>query len=318
MNEIGGYFQLELNNGDLYHDKAEALNTGRNCFEYILKANNYDKVFIPKYSCDALLESIQKCQIDYLFYDIDERFKPIINFDEIQTNEAFLYINYFGLFDRYINELKKKEINIIIDNSQAFYNLPIKNIDTFYSPRKFFGVSDGGFLYSNNKLNETFLQDTSYRRILHLIGRLEKDANTFFEDFKKTEKELSNQTIKSMSGLTKALLKNIDFQIISRRRRSNFVIYQNALSENNSLDIKLFDNQVPLCYPFFHKNGEQITNELKKNKIFVPCYWEDVKKRVKKTSFEFKLTKNLVSLPIDQRYNIRDINRVISVLSPYL
>ena len=32
----------------------------------------------------------------------------------------------------------------------SLFEKPLKNIDTIYSPRKFFGVSDGGYLYMNH------------------------------------------------------------------------------------------------------------------------------------------------------------------------
>ena len=59
-NEIGGYFQLELNKDREYHDKAIALNTGRNALEYILRAKIFKKIYLPFYTCDVLLEPLKK------------------------------------------------------------------------------------------------------------------------------------------------------------------------------------------------------------------------------------------------------------------
>ena len=47
MKEIGGYFELELREGQEYHKKAIKLNTGRNALELILMVKQYKKVFIP-------------------------------------------------------------------------------------------------------------------------------------------------------------------------------------------------------------------------------------------------------------------------------
>ena len=57
MKEIGGYFELELHKGGHYHPDALHLNTGRNCFEYILRAKGYKKVYIPYYTCCLLYTS---------------------------------------------------------------------------------------------------------------------------------------------------------------------------------------------------------------------------------------------------------------------
>lgn len=38
MKAIGGYFELELNDGHEWHASAMRLNTARNVFEYVLRA----------------------------------------------------------------------------------------------------------------------------------------------------------------------------------------------------------------------------------------------------------------------------------------
>lgn len=76
MKSIGGYFGLELSQKEEYHKDATRLNTGRNALEYVLKARQYDKVYIPYYTCEVVLEPINKLNIEYEFYSINERFEP--------------------------------------------------------------------------------------------------------------------------------------------------------------------------------------------------------------------------------------------------
>ena len=47
MDAIGGYFSLELPQREEYHKHAIRLNTGRNCLEYILRAREYKKAYLP-------------------------------------------------------------------------------------------------------------------------------------------------------------------------------------------------------------------------------------------------------------------------------
>lgn len=75
MKELGGYFELELNQGEHYHKNALALNSARNCFKYILKVKQPSKVYIPAYCCDSLIEPLQAENIDYAFYHINEQFE---------------------------------------------------------------------------------------------------------------------------------------------------------------------------------------------------------------------------------------------------
>ena len=71
MNSIGGYFSLELPWVEEFHHDVLRLNTGRNCLEYILRARQYRKVYIPYYTCDVVLRPFEKLHIDYEFYHIN-------------------------------------------------------------------------------------------------------------------------------------------------------------------------------------------------------------------------------------------------------
>ena len=69
---IGGYFELELPYCFEYHKNAIPLNSGRFCFEYLLRCRKYKKVYIPYYTCDSVIEPVIKLGIDYEFYHIDK------------------------------------------------------------------------------------------------------------------------------------------------------------------------------------------------------------------------------------------------------
>ena len=111
---IGGYFELELNSGLEFHNDAIRLNTGRNALEYLLRVNNYKKIYIPFYTCDVVLEPIVKLNVEYEFYNIDKSFYPIFNFDKIKSGEFFLYNNYFGICHKQIEFVASKTKNLII------------------------------------------------------------------------------------------------------------------------------------------------------------------------------------------------------------
>lgn len=146
MHSIGGYFELELRKGEHYHPQALRLNTARNCFEYILRAREYKKVYIPYYTCEVMLEPVSKLGIEHEFYHINEHLEPKETL-KLKVDEAFLYTNYFGLKQKCVEKLAGiYGKQLIVDNAQAFYAPRLNEIDTFYSPRKFFGVPDGGYL----------------------------------------------------------------------------------------------------------------------------------------------------------------------------
>ena len=168
MKPIGGYFELELRPGKEYHTNLIRLNTGRNSLEYILRVKKYKKVYLPYYTCDTVLEPLEKLRIDYVFYRIDRKLEPVIDFD-INDDEALIYNNYYGLKGATVQKLAGEDFHLIVDNAQAFFDKPLPGIDTFYSPRKFFGVPDGGYVATEKENPDRLERDNSANRLGHLI-----------------------------------------------------------------------------------------------------------------------------------------------------
>ncbi|WP_031435253.1 hypothetical protein [Methylomarinum vadi] len=312
--EIGGYFQLELRNGNEFHSGALRLNTGRNAFEYILRAKKYSKVYLPYFTCEAMLEPIKKLNIDVEFYKLDPYFYPAFNIRKIKKGEIFLYTNYFGICTDICKKLSKYINNLIIDNSQAFFSKPIDGIDTFYSPRKFFGVPDGSYLYTDSKIDWKLDQDYSLDRFDDLIGRIEYSAEKFYEKHKQINSLLKNQPIKLMSNITKSILQGIDYDYVIFKRQNNYNYLHNILSGINCLNTSLNDNDVPLIYPLFVSNGIELKKILIKNKIYVATYWPNVKQWTEQTDYEHQLVDHLVCLPVDQRINYQNLDFIIELI----
>jgi len=313
MKAIGGYFELELHKKKEYHQNAIRLNTGRNAFEYILLANNYTKVYLPFFTCDVLLEPLIRNKIEYEFYHINELLEPLFDFEFIRESEAFLYTNYFGLKDAFIKNFSSHCRNLIIDNSQSFFSKRISSIDTFYSPRKFFGLPDGAYLYSNKKLDQSFENDQSYDRFAHLLKRIDCSAEEGYNDFVCNDKNLQNQNIKQMSALTKSLLRSINYEYCEEQRKSNFIFLHGKLKNTNKLIIDNFAVGIPMVYPYW-TNDLLLRERLLKNKIFTAKYWKNVLEFTDSESIEYKMTNEIVYLPIDQRYNEEDLDRIVKIV----
>ena len=111
---------------------------------------------------------------------------------------------------------------LIVDNAQAFFASPIEGVDTFYSARKFFGVPDGAYLYTDKFLNVELEQDVSCQRCEHLLRRIDEGAERGYEAFRRNDDALNNQPIKKMSQLTESILMGVDYKIVVEQRRGNF------------------------------------------------------------------------------------------------
>jgi len=78
MKEIGGYFELaDYEQADNFpHKKGILLNTGRNALEYILRSIKKIKcLYLPYYTCEVVLEPINRLGIPYRCYHINSQFE---------------------------------------------------------------------------------------------------------------------------------------------------------------------------------------------------------------------------------------------------
>jgi hypothetical protein len=318
MAPIGGYFGLELREGVEYHKDAIRLHSGRQAFEYILRANKYKKVYLPYYSCGVLLEPLVVLGIPYSFYHIDEHLKPVFDFQTIEDDACFLYIDYFGLKSHYVSRLAEFCKNLIIDNTQAFFALPERDVPTFYSCRKFFGVPDGSYLYTNTLLNQFYpISKSSVNNCLHLLQRRDGEVENGYIHFKEMEADLSNQSITRMSALTQRLLQGIDYKGVVKKRRDNFNYLHTFLKQTNKLELGYVGSCVPLSYPYCCEN-EDVRKYMIKKKIFTPQYWADALHRCHPGDVEYDLIKNVFHIPVDQRYNILDMRYIIDELLHFI
>ena len=316
---IGGYFSLELpyNENGEYHRDAIRLNSGRYCLEYVLRVKKYTKVYLPYYMCDAVLQPINKLGLDYQFYHIDKYFH-IAEVLHPKKDEVILYCNYFGLMDEYVKIVTDRYApNIIIDNTQAFFSRPLPEIDTFYTCRKFFGVADGAYLYTNKEADFDIPQDYSSSRMLFLLDRLDKSAEEAFSDYHKSEDTLDHDEIKKMSKITQFIMSSICYKSVADRRISNYTYLHDNLGSSNTLSVDLERKNVPMVYPFL-SDDINLRKKLIDNKVYVASYWPNVQSWCNAESLENTLSQLLLPLPIDQRYSIDEMNFIVSVLKEFI
>lgn len=310
---IGGYFSLELPIHEEFHKNAIKLNTGRNCLEYILHCRKYSKVFIPYYTCSVVLEPFQKLGIQYEFYHIDLNFE-IADEISLRANEALLYTNYFALKQKYVKKLAEKYgRSLIVDNTQAFFAEPICGIDTFYTCRKFFGVPDGAYLYTDKIIDTELANDSSWERMDSLTKRIDIGAEAGYSDFRRISESLAGQPILKMSALTERLMQSIDYKQVIERRRDNFMLLHNGLEGKNRFHIDIDVDSVPMVYPFLSSNGS-LKEKLIAAKVYVATYWPNVMEWCKLEDREYQLAESTVYLPIDQRYGEREMTKILNVV----
>lgn len=316
--EIGGYIELELPKIDgggyrsIVNSKI-AINSARNGIRYIIKAYNIKKLYVPYYTCPVVWEAIEQENVELLFYCISDRLIPDCEFE---SDSYILYTNYFGVCAEQIKQLSKKYKNLIVDNAQGFY-MPPYGIGSAYSPRKFFGVSDGGYVYCQKKLNEEFKKDVSYDRFSHLLKRIDGGSNFGYEDFWKNDNSLIGADIMQMSNLTERILQSIDYDEVKKIRLDNFHFLHEHLKTKNKFNIEITEDDVPMYYPFLCEN-DTLRDKFLDNNIYIPGCWRGMEERCSSDSYELYLKKYMFPLIIDQRYDKNDMKRMLDIINSEL
>ena len=312
---IGGYFELELpsKNNFLYPD-AKCYQSARAAFLALLRSVKPKRIWMPHYICDSMLAPVHAAGVELCHYAIDENFviaQPI----NLHKQDILLYVNYFGICDQQVEQVLKKfnPSQVVIDCSQAFYAKPKECLATIYSPRKFFGLPDGGLLLTEQPIPLPQDQDQgSEKRMEHLIRRLASVPEAGYAAFQKAEESLSDMEPHNMSQLTKKLLESVDVATVKIARNRNFQYLRNALDQSNKINFSDFIDG-PLCYPYFIE--KTIAKEIfVKERVFIATYWPDVLSRVDENSAEAKIVTQCIPIPCDQRYDENVLDRILKLI----
>ena len=320
MKPIGGYFELADREEcrDYPHPNGILLNTGRNALEFILQSlGHVQKVYLPYYTCDVVLEPLNRLGIHWQYYHINGNLELAENIIPGQ-DEYVIINNYFGIKDQYIAQMAAAYgDHLIVDCAQAFFAPVIDGVKCFYSARKFVGVADGGVAYPfNNKFSvEGLEEDDSSNHSDHLILRKEKGAEAGFAIYREDEEKLNNQLMRKMSSFTEDILLHIDYRKVIEQRRKNYLVLESALDKQNLLKLPSVESFVsPMAYPLMIEDGVALRQKLIENKIFVPRFWPN-ENILGETVDGMALAETILPLPIDQLYNERDMYRIIEIIN---
>lgn len=315
MKDIGGYFGLEQLISNEYYKKLISLNNGRNALLYILKAKNIKKLYIPYYLCSSVSDMLRKNDYYFEYYNVDSEFMPIFN--KTLADYEYLYIvNYYGqLTEKKVIDLKQEYDQIILDNTQAFFQKCIEGIDTIYICRKFFGVPDGAYLSTDVKIKKELTVDISRERMTHILGRYEGMASEYYSHFQNNDESFKREPLKYMSKLTHNILGAIDYERACQIRNENYAYLENKLGRVNRL--RLTTPNGAFAYPFYAENAIGIKKVMVLKNMYIPTLWPNVINDTSEDSVEHKYAANILPLPCDQRYGVEDMQYIIETLIKY-
>lgn len=316
MQEIGGYIELEHFHGAMLHEGLIALNCGRACLRYLIRARKIRRIALPLFCCDSVREACQAEGTEVRLFRIGHDWMPQASF-ELRAGEWLYLVNAYGQLARdQIVQAKERYGHVILDEAQAYFEDPLPDIDTIYTCRKFYGVSDGAFLATDAPRIEGLPQDESYDRMRFLLGRFERPASEFYALHVANDASFTAEGIRRMSRLTENLLRGADDAAIQARRTENFQRLARALGDKNLL--KLHVPTGPFAYPLLVPDGARLRKQLIAHHIYVPTLWPNVLEQAPEDSWEYTLASNVVPLPVDQRYGAEEMDVIVSAVMQHI
>lgn len=313
MREIGGYMELEQPYGEHYHSGV-ALNSARDALEYIVRLRGIRKIALPDFICSSVKLRCERLGATIREYSIGDNLQPILC--ELGSDEWLYVVDYYGqLSSRIVEELRiASDDRLIMDETQAFFRPAWQKVDTIYTCRKFFGVPDGGYAvpHDGSHLDEPIERAKSADKMTYVLGRCEDGAVIWYQASKNNNTRLADEPMMLMSEVTSRLMRGIDYSEVRARRTANWETLDGLLGESNLLELD--KPYGPYAYPYLLENADGIRKLLAENGIFVPTLWPEVASSDKIDSTARNLAKNILPLPLDQRYDADDMEYVADIL----
>ena len=335
---IGGEFEIRIDDlSDLTRNAEKSFpdfykySSGRaalyHILSYLRKEKKIYKIMIPDYLCPSIVRTINIMDYDIIFY-------PLNNLLQIEKNKfatlyekgcAILLINYFGIikiFDQ-IDYIKSIDCNAVIieDDVQSFYSFMNEDHDVdfqFSSLRKTFAIPDGGLVKSKHTLKEATQENFfSQYKVSGGILKSLRNLNLFDDDvylglLEQGEALIDSDLFSSMSKMAEHLYLKTDFEQVRNIRKENADYLLKGLNELGISSIFIPDeDSVPLFIPLLIEDRNRIRKKMFEHQIFCPVHWplEGLNLVTGK-----KMQENELSLIVDQRYNTKDMDLILSMM----
>lgn len=331
---VGGMFGLSLDSiseredAPFFDGRSIFLANARSGISILCELLDPKCVWLPSFLCDVMINAAKSAARGVNYFPVDLNLKVNDEWmNNVRRGDLIILIDYFGFNCSKLpaEKLAGRDAWIVVDASQSLLsNYPNTHGDfVLFSPRKFLGVPDGGILTSKSKIDLSSVDLSRppinwwLQAFKASVLRREFDIHggdrAWFQIFQEVDIEAPYGFF-AMSELSRSLLDHsFDYRLIAKRRRENYVALLAELE-----DIALFPvlppETVPIGFPIRLKNRDYVRNKLIEYKVYPPIHWEieDIVPAIFTESHY--LSKEIMTIPCDQRYDESDMNRLIKLI----
>lgn len=323
--------------------------TGRGAQGFVLDAIK-EKVskrklvaLIPPFTCETVVEPFFSREYDLYTYPIKkdltvdpERFEECL---ASTGADVVLLHRYFGFdtlegMEALICQYQKRGVIFIEDRTQCLYSgfavLPVDYI--VGSLRKWGPLPDGGFAFcragsfTGKPLASDRILEQEKIKAFHLKyqylkeGKGEKD--TFLKQYQRAEGILDAQKgYFTMSPAAEKIQLGLEIEDLKQKRQDNYRMLYEALQNQDNIRIltpSLSEMDVPLYLAIQVNDRNGLQDFLIKRNIYAPIVWPKPERRFLMCQEAQNMYEQSLCLPIDQRYGIKDMCRMLEALEQWI
>lgn len=336
--ELGSEFNLQLESlkikkNNIFHYLNKYyhfyFDSGRSALTYLynLLGASTQHIWLPEYICESVVNCFPANNIR--FYELDDQFQIVLTDElqiDLQSNTSIFYLmHYFGHLQSRDILIKLERLHnsskfhIIEDTTHSLLTNPLTIGDYgIASLRKWFPIEDGGVLYSKKSfLYPDLIKKQpglkSYAMILKtLFLNNELECNELYRNyFIQSEHGLDEcSDIYRISDLSEFILRCQDISEVKTARMMNYA----TLKKNLSPYLYVLQEETPFVFLLRVKKRDQLRSWLMDNKIYCAVHWPEFSNM---TSHAVKISQELLSLPVDQRYSKFEMQYLIDAIKSY-
>lgn len=224
-----------------------------------------------------------------------------------------------------VSAIKKlsEEIPVIVDNVQALYSYltpELADIDySFTSLRKWFPVPDGGLVQSKNNeittpdnVNSFWIKKLNGLALKSMREDLKGMDEVYLHLLEEGENMIDQSLAARGSEVTEMVFERTNLEDVASKRRSNASLILSGLKDIGLEPIiATRHDSVPFFIPIVLENRDIARKKLFSQNIFCPIHWPLDGLKLERGAF---MAAHELSIIIDQRYDIDDMKRILSVL----
>lgn len=322
------------------------LSTGRSAIQFVINTiegqnPNIKKVAVlPSFTCDTVFEPFLKSGYEVFYYPVEHDLRTTSNaiLETVIKYDAsiVLFHRYFGFdtldgqVDRMCEVLRELRKYTIEDCTQCLYS-DISRADSDFtvgSIRKWTGTPDGGFAVCRegsfnekpqrpDKVLEEAKIKASYAKYRYLFEH-KGDKGEMLAMYRAAEDILDNQkNIFCISDMSAKVQAGLNVNELKSKRRANFELLSQELKQYVRPVFTFNKREIPLYFPILVDDRGALQKHLVANAIYAPVVWPKDEQQPRQCDGAEDLYEHLLCIPIDQRYGIEDMERIIEVINMF-